>query len=211
MKIRTLQEFQDALDDALAWRKREISSLFREANRPQNEPFARAFIAMLYAHWEGFIKEAARTYCEFINGQRLLQEEAALPLVMLTHRNAITRCAETRMNSDKLQMVSSLMNSGKERVRMPAEGPIITNNLRFEVFADLCAILQVPISPFATSRNFINEELCDRRNAIAHGKFLRCPPSELRQAKDRVVNLLADFKGHLIGNVLSAAYRNSRP
>lgn len=75
MKIRSTAELNEAIDRALAWRKRELellNSIIERQKRNHEEAFLfRAAIPVLYAHWEGFAKEAAVFYLEFVSRQRL--------------------------------------------------------------------------------------------------------------------------------------------
>lgn len=61
MKIRTENDLQDAIDSELAWCKRELSAVrsnIASARKFAKDTAIRAGIALLYAHWEGSIKNA---------------------------------------------------------------------------------------------------------------------------------------------------------
>ncbi|RYF60728.1 MAG: hypothetical protein EOO27_04715, partial [Comamonadaceae bacterium] len=69
--IHTLSQLQDALDNELGWRKKEISA-FRVAssiNGREASFYIRAGVALLYAHWEGFIKNSSEHYLNFVQHQ----------------------------------------------------------------------------------------------------------------------------------------------
>ena len=60
MNIRTQEDLGEFLDRELAWRKKELSlvKLSLDSSRTEQIPSSvRAGICMLYAHWEGFIRE----------------------------------------------------------------------------------------------------------------------------------------------------------
>src|SRR5687767_10946525 len=74
MSIRTATHLQDALDKDFAWRIQEIAALrssLRSASGNQKRVFLRAGVALLYAHWEGFIKTAGNAYLEFVSHQNV--------------------------------------------------------------------------------------------------------------------------------------------
>lgn len=71
MKIRSLYELEEALDNDLAWRKREfslITGMVEKANGPKKDTLLRAAITLMYSHWEGHIKKSAEIYLTYLNG-----------------------------------------------------------------------------------------------------------------------------------------------
>ena len=70
MSGKKITDFSDQLYHELAWRKKELSTLRFSLNQvtdeQQIESISRASIVMLYAHWEGFIKAAARSYLKHV-------------------------------------------------------------------------------------------------------------------------------------------------
>lgn len=61
MKIRTIDELQDYVDKEMSWRRKELSAI--KSNIFVAKEFAkntalRSGIAILYAHWEGMIKNS---------------------------------------------------------------------------------------------------------------------------------------------------------
>lgn len=77
LKIRTLEELQENLDKDMAWRLKKIST-FRMASKLEGQkkkPFICAGIALLYAHWEGFIKRSSECYLGYVAGRGLRYSE----------------------------------------------------------------------------------------------------------------------------------------
>src|SRR5438105_3634296 len=73
MNIRTAEEFNEFLSEELSWRKKEMINfrlLLSNSRTHEQEVLARAGVAILYAHWEGFIKRATTGYLNFVNLQR---------------------------------------------------------------------------------------------------------------------------------------------
>ena len=72
MKIRTKDEFQDVVDGETAWRKKELSSISSNiaiSKKVAKITSLRAGIALLYAHWEGLIKNLATYYLCYVSFQ----------------------------------------------------------------------------------------------------------------------------------------------
>jgi MAE_28990/MAE_18760-like HEPN len=74
MAINTIDDLQDRLDSAISWRRVELSALKsaveqaenRSPGSPLSRALARSGVAMLYAHWEGFVKEACQAYVDYV-------------------------------------------------------------------------------------------------------------------------------------------------
>lgn len=81
MSIRTLEHLSDALARDLAWRKKELAALRFACKATKQKDtlngLYRSSVAMLYAHWEGFIKNASAAYLEYVHFQRLRLAELA--------------------------------------------------------------------------------------------------------------------------------------
>jgi MAE_28990/MAE_18760-like HEPN len=64
-RLQTQNQLQDFLDAELSWRVKEISTLkaaIKSSAFISEQTLVRASVALLYAHWEGFIKSAATGY-----------------------------------------------------------------------------------------------------------------------------------------------------
>jgi hypothetical protein len=69
MKIRSVSELVDFLDEDLAWRKRELTTfrfLMGRSRPHEREAVLRAAVCVLYAHWEGFVKNGATGYVNYV-------------------------------------------------------------------------------------------------------------------------------------------------
>lgn len=71
-KIKTVETLEELLMQDLAWRKKEMFSLKILVEKDEvNEPILlRAGIALLCAHFEGFIKRASNCYIGYVAEQK---------------------------------------------------------------------------------------------------------------------------------------------
>lgn len=72
--MRTKAELQQCIDDDLIWRRRELFNIRAaiedaQGNAPKQAALLRAGVALLYAHWEGFVKRCGTHYLEFVSNQ----------------------------------------------------------------------------------------------------------------------------------------------
>src|SRR6185295_6230069 len=69
----TEQDLSDLFDEDLIWRRRELSDLkaaVKAADIAARRVLLRAIITMSYAHWEGYVRECANRYFEFLTIRR---------------------------------------------------------------------------------------------------------------------------------------------
>lgn len=61
------EQFTNYLEEDLAWRKKELSSLILIAEgHEDNKAILKSIILLLYAHWEGYIKKSSKIYITYI-------------------------------------------------------------------------------------------------------------------------------------------------
>src|SRR5438105_9171667 len=77
--IRTREQLQEAMSEEFAWRKKELHSLkmlvhANETTR-NRDMCIRAAVPLLYAHWEGIVKQLGSCYLEFVARQKLKHGE----------------------------------------------------------------------------------------------------------------------------------------
>ena len=77
MKIKDLATLEEKIDNEMAWRKKELTSLkvdvesSKTKEKSEQSRAIRSGIAMLYAHWEGAIKSIAEYYLVYVSGLNL--------------------------------------------------------------------------------------------------------------------------------------------
>jgi hypothetical protein len=70
---KTISILQEMLDAELSWRIQELSNFRNSIPREKGvaqKSLIRAGVTLLYAHWEGFIKEASLQYYHFVSYQK---------------------------------------------------------------------------------------------------------------------------------------------
>lgn len=209
-KIRTLDVFQDYVDTEMAWRIKEIAHLTAAIDKSSSlaqRTMIRASIPLLYAHWEGFIKNTAGKYIEYISNLRLSYSELEECLIVLGLRKKLFEIAATNKHDLISESLRFILSGQTERATLNFDSAIQTeSNLKSHVFDNIAKSIGVSVNHFNTKYNFIDESLLKRRNCIAHGEYLDIDPTEWRNLSQETLSLMRTFKNEVLNNASTKKY-----
>lgn len=216
-KIRTIDELQNVLDRELGWRIKEIAdirSATKMARVGSEMTLRRAGIALLYAHWEGFIKASARAYVEYVAGQRLRHSELQHCFVAMSLRVQIGEVSSIKKAGPVISALGAILNRQDERANFggrPSWGQRL-GNLDSQVFMNVAHWVGLDVGRYSTKWHFIDNRLLARRNAIAHGRGggLELDREGFDELVNGVLELLRWFKTDIENAVSTRAFQRSR-
>ncbi|HEY8326928.1 MAG TPA: MAE_28990/MAE_18760 family HEPN-like nuclease [Rhodanobacter sp.] len=197
--IRTREDLDRAISGDLIWRRRELTDMRAlaqgQVSTLRSYVVRRAGIALLYAHWEGFVKKSSHYYLEYVSAQRLKYSELASNFVAL----AIKGRYEELRHSKKISAaneISEFYCSGLDKPsKVPYKNAVDTaSNLSSNVLADILLALGFDVGVFEIKNKFIDVSLVDRRNHVAHGESLSIDLDEYLDFHDEVIALIDMFK-----------------
>jgi MAE_28990/MAE_18760-like HEPN len=198
MKIRSLAELQDVLDSDLAWRKKEILYLRMQAKNAAptvQKTLLRAGIALLYAHWEGFIKGASLSYLQYINDQRLPLNQLNSCFAVFGIKGHLNELSQSRKAKGNREIVEFLITKLGEKLPLNLSNAVDTeSNLQSKVFDNIATSLDIETTSYQTSYNLIDQSLVRKRNSIAHGEFLDLKVTDLQVLTDEILTLMDCYK-----------------
>ncbi len=212
MKIRSLNELEDALDKHLAWRKQEISILTLEvssAKKRKKEVMIRTAIVLIYAHWEGHIKKAAHAYLTYLNYIAPKYEDIKdnfFYLSLCEKFNGEVSFSGYRKQAHAFEYVK---NGPHENFKISVEKAVSTgSNLKSEIFSDILIKLGLSESDFELKYKLIDEKLLKNRNAIAHGDESRHIDLEedYLEIKENVVEMMELFNTVIKNSASNKSY-----
>lgn len=211
MKIRTLDELDDRIREDYTWRRHEIQ--FFDQQLASTDPIAtrsllRASVALLYAHWEGFIKTACHYYLCFVSSLRLPTERLSPELAAFSLRSAIKKGVNTNSAILQIEMVVEFRDGAVTRAKIPTTPDAIEtrSNLSFPVLENILTSIGIDPSQYAYATDLINSQLVDSRNKIAHGQHDYMERSEWSDLRNDVLTIMESISTEIVNNAVLKRY-----
>lgn len=211
-KPRTEGEFSQQIIEDRNWRIREISDLKAAVNNADSNlrrVLLRALVTICYAHWEGYVRFAARKYMEHIS----LRKFQYIELDRQFYRNyflpRLAALSVTKSSiTDRCHLIDEILGASENRYSRVNDDLINTkSNLNSDVLRDICLICGVPPLSFDDKETFIDVVLLKRRNAIAHGEETLIDFKELEFVTSETIGLIRSFGDSLENYVVLKTYK----
>ncbi len=173
--IRTKDKLINKIEENYSWRIQELSVLKNSIplyDGPKQKVLIRAGIALLYANWEGFVKESCDNYYDYVSKLGLNVNQLSYSFAAVALKSLIIGLLSTKKISIQTSFMENILTKMEHKAKFTSECPIKTSNLKFEIFEDICKLIGLEINNYQLKETFINEKLLKNRNNIAHGKYL---------------------------------------
>lgn len=210
-KIMTIEDLESVLNENLAWRKKEMLSMklmIQGDGDKYKRILLRLGIALLCAHFEGFIKYAANSYVKYVSNQ-------GIPCKLLKHNFMVfnlqvefEKCKKTDKNSvyqHFLYKYNELLNcifSVKKDVVETHSNP------SSEKIKELLSSIGVETDIFELKRNYIDKELLSNRHKVVHGERYPIDIEDFYSTFEEIMPLLDNFEKIIIEAAESKQYLN---
>lgn len=198
MRVRSLSQLAQLLEDELAWRKRELTTLkfTLERCRPHEKAMlVRAAFCVLYAHWEGFVKAAATGYLSFVALRGLRYRDLTPNFVALGLRSDIMVAGRSNKPTLHTALAEKLLTNPSGRARFDWENAVDTHaNLNSETLLEILCLLGLDERDYVLKRQILDHRLLANRNLIAHGKRVEVVADDYFGLHEEIINLVERFR-----------------
>lgn len=215
MLLRTPEQLSDALAEDFAWRKKELSYLKlltdgAPKSKAIRDHLLRSLVALLYAHWEGYIKLSAERYLQFVHEQKLANKQLSQNFIAISAKTKLNKGSDSNKIIQHLELVDFFINKLNDQSNLPFKNVINTrSNLSSRILKDIITTIGLDYSPFETKETLIDKTLLDSRNTIAHGEFLKIDYEQYCELHSQILSMLEQFKTQIENAAVNKSYRTS--
>lgn len=213
MKIKSINDLQDAIDSEMAWRKHELSAIRSNVSSARNfakDTAIRSGIALLYAHWEGTIKNIASYYLEYVSRQKLPYNQLKPNFLAVTLKYNLKTFEESNKTTLHTCIINEVINKQNNKSNIPYDGIIKTNsNLNSDIFIEIMATIGLDYAEYESSFKLIDSILLNKRNKIAHGERLETLDlDDIRyyEIHDKIFGLIQSFSTQVLNAAITKEY-----
>lgn len=186
------EQLEEALEQDLGWRKREISTLILLAKDTSQEVLLKSLILLIYAHWEGFVKRSSKIYLKYISEARRNLHELTDNFKAVVLKNLIQQCIDSKESltlQNEVNVLSKLAKAERVKFKIPInledgdadiefnedndfDNKIINtySNLNPKIYKNILSIIGLSYKRQLISKErYIDSHLLGNRNLIGHG------------------------------------------
>jgi hypothetical protein len=207
----TEQNLSDLFDADLVWRRKELSDMkaaIKLADLSAKPVLLRALIALMYAHWEGYVRTCANRYFEHLSLRKKPFSEFERQIYVNTFLVRLDVLHQSRFSLQaRCQLINEILDGANGRFTYVNPSLIDTkSNLNTDVIKDICIICAVDGGHFEEYRTFIDVLILKRRNAIAHGQQEFIKEDEIDSLVAAILSLMMHFRTVLENKIYTKAY-----
>lgn len=211
MKIKTADNLHNKIDHEVSWRTTDLvrlRSVIIKSDGPLKKTMLRASIPILYAHWEGFVKESAISMVNFIAIRRLKYKELTRGILATFISDRILS-SNNKLFDKAISIIDLFENKISDRSNIKSiPTPIDTkSNLNSVVLKEIVEILELDYEKFRAYENLIDGQLLEARNKIAHGEYTEIEWDFYNQLHEKVIELIKLVQIEILNCIAKENYK----
>lgn len=211
--IRTTDQLLAKVAEDHIWRRKELTELKALVQTSQGDilrsrVLIRAAVALLYAHWEGFVKKSSTHYLEYVASHRLPYKNLATNFVGLTLKSKFFELGASEKISGGNALAKFFCTELDHRSYVPYKNAVDTkSNLSSKVLIDILDALGLDARQFDTRLKFIDTNLVNPRNHIAHGEGFDMSIDDYLALHDGVLALIGTYRNEVENASVSGHFK----
>lgn len=212
-----INEIQTSLQN----RKKELLDFFLFVKMQQGteneESINKSYILLLYAHWEGFVKESSIKYFNFICCQKCQLKKLTENFYAVYLKDLLKNYSLSRNIELEKELLNKILNdSFKFKIPTSEEHFLkyilgTEDNLKFKNYKNVCSILNYSFEDSTGKFNVLLEKLIHNRNSIAHTGIKAeentyTDIADIEDMKNAILKEMEKFYTFLEGNIKNKNY-----
>ncbi len=219
MKIRSLYEFERALDEESGWRKQEIATVgieIKSSRGHQTKLLFRSGMVLLYAHWEGLIRFSSECFLQYLNRQGHSFKTLKPCFLFYATKSELDNCKNVNLQNffvfEKTMNLFMIPQDVKFKIDpKPYISTKENQNITSEEFKGIVKKLGLEYLPqYELREKLIDDQLLYYRNTIAHGERSHEDVDDFdgtfKVISDKVLEMLNLFRDQMVTAIKDKAY-----
>jgi hypothetical protein len=181
--FRDLEYLEDALERDLSWRKRELLQLKLAINKNNTtlhkSTLIRSGIALLCAHWEGFIRTATNFYLLHIIDNKIKVKDLNNNFIAYALKNNFRQIKDSEKITVYTRFLNQVDRCGDNLLKLDytdePDARIVNteSNLSSKLFNEILQSIGLDCTPYLLKKQLIDRDILKQRHEIVHGEDSR--------------------------------------
>ena len=200
MNVGNIVDLEDALDKEWSWRKQEM--MFIKLSVQGNPIMLRAGIALLCAHFEGFLKNGSMLYIKYVSKQKILYTNLIESFSVFALKGKFKECHDSEKVSVYSKLLKNHLNLLNKTFKVKNDELNqfikIHSNPSTKIIKEILLTLGIETDIFDTKANYIDCGLLANRHRVVHGERIQIDWEEFVETFDIIISLIEEYKRVLI-------------
>ena len=212
IKIRNIEQLEEELTKDLSWRKKEMLSLkiLIEKDSVNENILLRAGMALLCAHFEGFIKKASNCYIGYVSEQKIKYKDLRSSFAAIKMENEFKTCSKSEKNSVHSKLINKYksIEESKFKEKYDLDNPYISthSNPKIDELKEIMNVLGIESDIFETKSHYIDASLLANRHKVVHGDKTEFTKEDFITTYDTIMKLIDGYEALIVQSIEGKKY-----